>query len=139
MNIGKKYKTKQKDCVLECIKDKAEEYITIKQLANELKFRNEKVGLTTIYRNLEKLEAERKIAKVNIEGITGCCYRFLPQKKDYVLFYLKCEKCGKLINIECPELGHLYHHVLEEHHLEINYGKTMFYGLCENCRNRISK
>lgn len=134
MNTGKKYKTKQKDYILQCIKDSAEEYITIQQLANNLKNRNKEVGLTTIYRNLNKLEAERAIAKVYIEGVTGCCYRYLPHKKDSVLIYLKCEKCGELVNIECPELGLLYHHVLEEHHMEINRGKTMFYGLCENCQ-----
>ena len=125
---------KQKDCVLQCIKDNAEEYITIQQLANKLKSRSEKVGLTIIYRNLDKLEVEREIVKVNIEGITGCCYRYLPHKKDNVLFYLKCEKYGELVDIECPELGLLYHHVSEEYHVEINHGKTMFYGLCENCQ-----
>ena len=132
MNTGKKYRTRQKEQILSCIRMNADNYITILELSEKLEDNGDKVGLTTIYRNLEKLEQEGEIARVSIEGVSGTCYRYL-QKKDGVLFYLKCEKCGKLVNIDCPELEHLYQHLSADHHIVINPGKTMFYGICEKC------
>lgn len=133
MNTGKRYKTKQKESILQCIKENVDSYVTIQQIAGYLEVKGKKVGLTTIYRNLEKLELEEKIAKVHIEGKRGSCYRYLEQQENPG-FYMKCEKCGDLVDVQCPELEHLYHHISEEHHIFINPGKTMFYGRCEQCR-----
>ena len=42
-----------------CIRDSA--YITIQQLSEALEQQHQKVGLTTIYRTLDKLEQEKAI------------------------------------------------------------------------------
>ena len=63
VNTGKTYKTRQRECILECIRKKADAYITIQQLSEELEKQNRKVGLTTIYRTLDRLEAEKAIAR----------------------------------------------------------------------------
>ncbi len=136
MNTGKSYRTRQKECILECIRDNSDSYVTIRQLAERLAECGEKVGLTTIYRNLDKLEQEKEIAKVRIEGMHGICYRYLPKAKNSIFFYMKCEECGDLVHIDCPELARLYEHLSDEHHIVLNPGKTMFYGKCENCRTR---
>lgn len=136
MNKGKKYKTKQQEIILNCFREHNEDYVTIQQLSGYLNQNCKNVGLTTIYRTIEKLESEKKIASVMIDGVNGTCYRYLPQQSDCVLFYLKCQICGRIVNIQCSELEHLYHHVTEEHHVLINPGKTMFYGKCEQCRNQ---
>lgn len=130
MNTGKKYNTKQKESILECIKENSEEYMTIQELYDELIKKGQKVGLTTIYRNLDKLEVENEIVAINIEGYNGTCYKYLSDNK---VFYIKCEECGKLVPIQCPELSSLYVHLQEEHHIQINPIKTMFYGRCESC------
>ena len=136
MNTGKKYQTKQKELILQCMKEHADSYITIPQLEQLLKDKEQKVGLTTIYRNLDRLECERRLTKVSIEGYHGACYKYLPED-EASLFYLKCEGCGTVANIQCPELEHLYSHVVEEHHIKINPVKTMFYGKCESCSHDI--
>ncbi|HIX31386.1 MAG TPA: transcriptional repressor [Firmicutes bacterium] len=132
MPTRKTYKTKQRECVLDCIRRQAGAYITIQQLSDELERRGEKVGLTTIYRTLDRLEQDKAIAKVSIDGVGAACYRYLPQEDD-VFFCLKCESCGRVINIDCAELSHLYHHLSRAHNIRINPGKTMFYGTCETC------
>lgn len=133
MNTGKKYKTKQREVILQCIREHKDAYVTIQQILSYLTANHIKVGLTTIYRNLERLEQEKEITKVSIDGMSGTCYRYLPQKSKSILFYLKCQLCGNIVNIQCPELEHLYQHVSEEHHIVIDPGKTMFYGKCEQC------
>lgn len=132
MNTGKTYKTKQRECILECIRRKAEAYITIQQLSEELEKQDQKVGLTTIYRTLDRLEQEKAIAKISIDGVGATCYRYLPQD-DEIFFSMKCENCGELINVDCAELAQLYRHLSHHHGIFINPGKTMFYGTCEAC------
>jgi Fur family ferric uptake transcriptional regulator len=132
MNKGKVYKTRQREYILECIRKKADAYITIQQLSEELEKLDQKVGLTTIYRTLNKLEQENAIAKVSIDGEGGACYRYLPQE-DNIFFSLKCEGCGRVVSIDCAELSHLYAHLSREHQIYIDPGKTMFYGVCAQC------
>ncbi len=132
MNTGKVYKTKQRECILECIRKKADAYVTIQQLAEELEGQGQRVGLTTIYRTLDKLEQEKAIAKISIDGVGGTCYRYLPREDD-IFFSLKCEQCGRVIDIDCAELARLYRHLSQAHNIFINPGKTMFYGTCESC------
>ena len=82
VNTGKVYKTKQWECILECIRKQADAYITIQQLSEALEQQHQKVGLTTIYRTLDKLEQEKAIAKISIDGVGGTCYRYLPREDD---------------------------------------------------------
>ena len=132
MNTGKKYHTKQKELILECMKEHSGTYLTIQEIEELIRTKAQKIGLTTIYRNLDKLTDERKLVKANIEGYAGSCYRYMPEAEGN-LFSLKCEDCGNVVNIKCPELEHLCSHVVEEHHVKINPVKTMFYGTCEDC------
>ena len=36
--------------------------------------------------------------------------------------------------MDCSHLGELYDHLLEGHGFAINPRRTMFYGLCQKCR-----
>lgn len=136
MNTGKKYHTRQMESILNCIRENADAYITIQTLSERLQKMGSKVGLTTIYRNLDKLEQENRIIKVHIEGESGTCYRYLPEEAESSLFCMKCESCGCVINISCSELWHLYEHVSAEHRICINPRKTMFYGSCSKCSQK---
>ena len=48
-------------------------------------------------------------------------------------FLLKCERCGRILHLDCAQLSPLYRHIREEHHFIINPRKTLLYGLCETC------
>ncbi|MEF2845150.1 MAG: transcriptional repressor [Eggerthellaceae bacterium] len=133
MPTTRQYKTKQKELILDCIRTHQGAFITIKDIDNALKARHEKVGIATIYRNLERLEEEGIITRTAIEGMDGICYRYLADTPDDVYFFLKCEQCGDLSPIDCGELQHFFEHVIEHHHVRINPAKTVFYGLCETC------
>lgn len=133
MNAGKQYKTKQREAILNFVKQQKDHYVTVLQVADYLEVNQIKVGLTTIYRTMDKLVEESVLARVSIEGMNGTCYRYLPQSVTSVFFSMKCEECGKVVNIQCLELEKLYEHLLAEHCVEINPGKTMFYGICNQC------
>ena len=68
------YNTKQKDIIFNVIKNQKKEF-TIKNLYNDL---NRNVGLTTIYRLVDKLVKEEKLSKyIGKDNITY--YQYLKE------------------------------------------------------------
>ena len=45
----------------------------------------------------------------------------------------QCEKCGKLIHLECDFVSELQVHVQSEHGFTIDPLRTVFYGVCKEC------
>ena len=91
------------------------------------------VGLTTIYRHLEKMEKDGIVTKFSVEGQPGACFQYIEQGENQDCFYIKCEECGEVTKMECHHLAELYSHVNADHHFSINPKKTIFYGKCEKC------
>lgn len=134
VHTGRRYQTRQKELVLACLKEHAGTWITARQVAQMLAERDAAVGTATIYRNLERLEVEGIIARGTVEGSNGTCYRYLPPEPERLQgFYLKCESCGRLMEIDCAELASFYEHFSREHHISIDPVKTVLYGTCPDC------
>ncbi|MBR4030708.1 MAG: transcriptional repressor [Clostridia bacterium] len=125
------YKTKQKDAILNYLNEQKERYVTAKELLEHLKAKNIEIGLTTIYRHLEKLEAKGLVRKYHLDGELSACYKACAEQEN---FLLKCEDCGDMVEFKCPDLEHLYTHFNDEHHFAINPHKTVFYGKCGKCK-----
>ena len=87
MTGPRQYKTKQKECILECIRMHQGSFITIKDIISALEKRHEKVGTATIYRNLDRLEEEGIITRCARAGIDGVCYRYLPDTPGNIYFF----------------------------------------------------
>ena len=64
----------------------------------------------------------------------GAYYQFCTHgcASDCCLF--KCERCGRIVHLDCHQLAPLYEHLEHEHGFSINPRKTMFYGLCRECQ-----
>ena len=46
----------------------------------------------------------------------------------------KCEKCGKLIHLHCEDVVKLEQHLMDSHGFRMDPCRTVFYGICEECR-----
>ena len=126
------YMTRQQREVLRCIEG-CDEGIGAAELAELLHRQGSRVGLTTVYRHLERLEQQGLVHKiVTDEGARYQYCRSHHAGRD--CFLLKCERCGRLIHLHCEELEGLSTHIREEHGFRINPLRTVFYGLCEDCR-----
>ncbi|MEG0779436.1 MAG: transcriptional repressor [Oscillospiraceae bacterium] len=124
------YNTKQQQAVLACLAAKREGCITALELVEDLRRQGFSVGLTTVYRQLERLEQAGHIHKINMED--GACYQYCAHPSgDCFLF--KCERCGRILHPDCAQLAALYAHLEQAHHFSINPRKTMLYGLCDLC------
>lgn len=131
---GKTYHTRQQAAILGIIKGSGE-YATVSQIAAQLKEQGQQVGLTTIYRQLDKFEKEGMVHKVVLDGNHGACYQYAGEQEDS-RFLLKCEGCGVMIPMDCSCMTELYRHVRQEHRFCINPHKTMFYGKCQRCAGK---
>ena len=139
MNSRSKYKTKQRDTLLGYL-EKASGHITANDVCKYLKAQGENIGQSTIYRQLENLVDEGIINKYVIDATSPACFEYMGKEshvKADVCFHCKCEKCGKLIHMQCDELEEIQGHLYEEHHFRLDPMRTVFYGLCEACAGAV--
>ena len=125
------YNTKQKDKILEIIQ-KQEKQFTVKDIYNDL---NKEIGLTTIYRLIDNLVDTKRLNKyIGKDNITY--YEYLEKCDNNNHFFLKCDKCGRLIHIDCDCIIELYNHILKKHNFIPNKENIIINGICNNCINK---
>ena len=128
MTTRNHYETKQKDIIINCIKNHEE--FTINEIYEELKG---KVGLTTIYRKVDSLVEDNKVKKyIGKDNITY--YQYLCECDKDNHFYLKCDKCGTLEHVDCDCINELSEHINKNHKFEINKQNIVINGVCKNCK-----
>ena len=111
--------------------------ISKKDFFEYFKDREIAVGTTTIYRQLEKMVKEGLVEKYVVEGTNSACFEYIGESEtsDYEsCYHCKCEKCGKLIHIQCDEIECLSRHMTEHHDFQLDPKRTVFYGICNECR-----
>ena len=102
------------------------------ELTELLHAQGHSIGLTTVYRQLEKLQERGLVHKIVTDE--GARYQFCDcQQRGQNCFLIKCEQCGCVEHVDCAHLGELYAHLAQEHHFRINPRRTLFYGLCRAC------
>lgn len=126
------YMTRQQQAVLQCIEASPDGRATAMELMQRLRQSGQTVGLSTVYRQLERLVAQGCVHKLLTDD--GACYQYCDKTRHKDCFLLQCEGCGAIFHMDCSHLGELYTHLLESHGFAINPRRTMFYGLCEKCR-----
>ena len=125
------YMTRQQQAVLSGIEN-FHSGASAAELTELLHAQGQAVGLTTVYRQLEKLQERGLVHKIVTDE--GARYQYCDchqQGRD--CFLIKCEQCGCVEHADCAHLGELYGHLAQEHHFRINPRRTLFYGLCQTC------
>lgn len=129
--MEREYSTKQKDVILKSIKNCTHDF-TIKDIYNSLMG---SVGLTTIYRLVDKLVRDGKLNKyITKDNITY--YEYLGECECENHFYLKCDKCGTLIHTDCYCIEEMSNHILKEHKFSLSRGNIVINGICNKCLNK---
>lgn len=134
MQRKNKYKTKQKDELIEFFESHSGQHATASDVCDYFKEKNVAIGKATIYRQLDQLVQERVISKYYIDTNTPACFEYVGEtSNEKVCFHCKCEKCGKLIHLHCDEMVEIQHHLFKDHHFVLDANRTVLYGLCETC------
>ena len=130
-----KYKTRQRELLLEFLERNAGEHITAREICEHFKETDPPIGKSTVYRQLETLVDEGILNKYSVDGSSAACFEYVPSEShgEGVCFHCKCEKCGALIHLHCDELQAVQLHLFEEHQFRVDSHRTVFYGICEQC------
>lgn len=124
------YKTRQRDIILELLKNHTEQHLSCDEICEILKRNGERVGTTTVYRYLEKLYTEGVLQKYNDDGRAKYTYSETECRGH---FHLKCTECGRILCADCDFLNGLCNHISSDHGFSVIPSKTVFYGVCKAC------
>ena len=128
------YKTKQRRAILDFLIENKESHVTVSRISDHLREEGTQVGVTTIYRHLDKLLEQGLVRKYTVDGSTSACFQYSdPMDACSEHFHLKCERCGKLMHLSCDHVAEMCGHIYEQHGFRINLCRTVLYGICEEC------
>lgn len=131
-----KYKTKQREILLDYLKTVPGTHFTAADICEYFKEAGSPIGQSTVYRQLEELVDEGLINKYNLSASAPACFEYIGEdvhQDGEICYHCKCEKCGKLIHLHCDELIEIQQHMMKEHQFTVDPLRTVFYGVCEEC------
>lgn len=123
------YNTRQRDEIVEFFNKHRGTCFTAKEL---IRNGGISVGEATVYRTLSRL-TDQGILKKFTDGETGACYQLNESEECASHFHLKCERCNKIIHMDCGFMADMKRHIEGSHDFSVDIGKTVIYGLCGDC------
>lgn len=127
----KVYSTNAKKCIEKYI-NRTKDSFDAQKLYQLMKENDEKIGLTTIYRHLSEL-TKKGILKQTYNKNNVATYQYLEECDNTNHFYLKCNKCGTLIHIDCDCILQLQSHILNNHEFKADNKNIIISGMCKKC------
>ena len=127
------YKTKQSSQLLTYLKEHPGQHMTAGEIRRVF---SDTISTATVYRQLEKLVQEGLLKKYIIDENSPACYEYVDPHDHHgeTCYHCKCERCGKLIHLECHEIKELGEHLAQEHGFKVDPLRTVLYGLCSECQ-----
>lgn len=125
------YTTKQQQAILQCLESHPEEALSACEIAQTLRQTQRPVGLATVYRQLERLEASGHIHRV--DTAEGALYQFCTHGGARACFLLRCGRCGRMTHLDCSHLEDLCRHLKADHRFRVDSRRTILTGVCAAC------
>ncbi|MCH5208306.1 MAG: transcriptional repressor [Oscillospiraceae bacterium] len=122
------YNTKQRDEIVDFFTKRRGKCFSAKDIIKSGEITS---GEATVYRTLSKL-TESGVLKRFTDG-NSSCYQLADSNECASHFHLRCDKCGKLIHLDCDFINEVQNHIKAKHDFFVDIGKTVFYGLCGEC------
>lgn len=130
------YNTKQRRLMSEYILNNNNSRITAGDIASHLKMQGTPVGLSTVYRFLDKMIKEGNLIKFYEEGNNTAYYRSISKSCNVHCHFL-CNTCGKIFHIDCSHFDEFSYHISSDHNFTIDLSKTIFSGQCKSCKGGV--
>lgn len=120
--------TRQRTTIEKLLSD-LDEFVTAQHVHEMLAARGSKVGIATVYRNLQKMAADGDIDVLHIDG--EALYRACDAREHH--HHIVCRECGKAVEIEIPGFEQWVRtHANRHGYTEVNHTVEIF-GLCPEC------
>ena len=134
------YMTENRKKIFSYLQDHCDTMVSAKNIYNYYEQKNCKINMSTIYRNLERLEKEGTIIKYMSEDGKTALYQFETHNNnpnDHL--HLQCLKCGKVVHLDCHFMDEISDHVSEHHGFNIQCKNSIIYGICKECKENDNK
>ena len=131
------YKTAGRQRLLDFLQCHPDRQFLVDELVSELNRAHEstqgKSSKSTLYRHLAELCGEGTVRKYRGDTQSAYVYQYVGQRDCCHHFHLKCVSCGALIHLECAVSEELLTHIQSDHHFRVDSGRSILYGMCEDC------
>jgi len=125
--------TKQRELIIDTILEKENWHFTAEELFEEVRKKDNEIGMATVYRTIELLK-ELEIIHV---------LDFNEESRKYELFvedshhhHLICKRCGKLIEFNDKDIDYFEKELEKKYDFAVTEHKLSFYGYCSECRKK---
>jgi Fur family ferric uptake transcriptional regulator len=129
------YRTRQREALLDCVRENEGRHFTAGELAFALAARGEAVGKSTVYRCLNALAAKNVVRKYPADKGKSACYQYnCGHEACGGHYHLQCAVCGALLHADSPALTRAVAALARQNAFRIDTEKIVFTGECEKCR-----
>lgn len=122
--------TKQKEAILRILNN-TRAHPTADWIYEEVKKEIPNISKGTVYRNLKVLQESRAVSELNLKGTLS---RFEVKQASH--YHFRCEKCGRVIDVDVPVDIKLDQKVAMRTGLKIYYHQLEFRGVCRDCQHK---
>lgn len=135
--IKGEYMTKNRRLIFTYLQDHSDALVSAKDIYVYYNENGHKINISTIYRNLDRLEKEGVIRKYMSKDGKTALYQFETHasEKDEHL-HLQCTRCGKVVHLDCQFMDEISSHVSNYHGFDIQCKNSIIYGVCKKCSNK---
>lgn len=134
LKIPEGYKTtKQRKAIIQLL----EEHITplhAEEIFLKLKEKGINLSLSTVYRNLDMLQKQGLVVKAYMLNEDKARFG-LASKKNYLV----CQNCKKIVIIDNCPFEKFKEELIEVHGFDILGHSIEVYGICPECKEKLSK
>lgn len=123
--------TTQRQIILEEL-SKVKTHPTASELYDMVRKRLPRIGLGTVYRNLELMADSGMILKIEVGGTQK---RFDATTDEH--YHIRCSTCGKVDDIDVPVIKELANYAAKTTSYQILGHHVEFSGICESCQQRL--
>ena len=92
---------------------------------------NPRLGIATVYRNLNFLVEEGKISKFKDDA-----QGYIFDSNNTKHYHFQCKTCGMLYDLPIKYNSNLDEIINKQLQLEIDNHETMFFGKCKECQSK---
>ena len=127
--------TMQKTAILDFLKKHTGDHLPADDILTGLYNSGIKVGKATVYRYLNQLEKNGMVKKYTVSPSAPACWQYIGEHLNCMSHYhLMCLNCGGIVHVDSDILREFNKSMLNKVGFAIDDTKTVFYGLCNDCR-----
>lgn len=133
----KEYSTGSRVKILDFLMAASDRAVSVSDIREYMEKESCPVNVTTIYRYLEKLEADGRLLKYAAAEQGKAAYQYVEDghKCDEHL-HLRCVCCGRAEHLDCHFMEDISRHIAEEHGFSLQCRNSVLYGICSACREK---